>query len=168
VPITAIEQLQKEYRDRTIEVHGFKKLMSIRHEVQGIYNWFPFFQAFTSILLKNILSRPEINSCKRILDPFAGSGNTLLACKELGRIGFGLEVNPLFRFIAKTKTGDYTTYDFANAEKIVTGRIDETKIELPVLSSFSRCFEPEIMKRLLAIRSGKIAYSAWRCYCFRV
>ena len=32
----------------------------------------------------------------RILDPFAGSGTTILACERTGRTGYGIEIDPLY------------------------------------------------------------------------
>jgi len=37
---------------------------------------------------------------QRVLDPFLGSGTTLLACEQLGRRGFGIEVEPTYCDIA--------------------------------------------------------------------
>ena len=35
-----------------------------------------------------------------VFDPFCGSGTTLLACEQLGRIGFAVELDP--RYVAVT------------------------------------------------------------------
>ncbi|MCJ2117685.1 site-specific DNA-methyltransferase [Methylobacterium sp. J-001] len=35
-----------------------------------------------------------------ILDPFCGSGTTLLAAHRTGRIGYGIELNPVFVDVA--------------------------------------------------------------------
>ena len=43
----------------------------------------------------------------RVLDPFLGSGTTLLACKELGIDGVGVDVAPLAVFVSQVKIADY-------------------------------------------------------------
>jgi len=58
-----------------------------------------------------------------ILDPFAGSGTTLLAAKNLGRNSVGYEINPEFTPFIKDKLEvnqkdiDGTTYEFLTQER---------------------------------------------------
>ncbi|MEM1955264.1 MAG: hypothetical protein QXN44_00850 [Candidatus Caldarchaeum sp.] len=42
-----------------------------------------------------------------VLDPFAGVGTTPLTCREMGVPSIGVEVSPLFQFIADVKLQDY-------------------------------------------------------------
>ena len=43
----------------------------------------------------------------KVLDPFVGSGTTLLACKEYGIDGVGVDVAPLAVFVTQVKIADY-------------------------------------------------------------
>jgi hypothetical protein len=48
-----------------------------------------------------LVARMIMNSSRKgelVLDPYCGSGTTLLACQQLGRIGFGIELDP--RYVA--------------------------------------------------------------------
>lgn len=50
-----------------------------------------------------LVARMIMNSSRKgelVFDPFCGSGTTLLACEQLGRIGFGVELDP--RYVAVT------------------------------------------------------------------
>jgi hypothetical protein len=50
----------------------------------------------------------QFNS-KIVLDPFLGSGTTGVACKELGRNFIGIEIEPKYYNIAKTRINQATT-----------------------------------------------------------
>jgi DNA modification methylase len=77
-----------------------------------IYNWFHFKEGFSRDFVHIMINRFELDSNNWVLDPFLGSGTTLLACKERGINGIGIEINPLFLFIADAKLTEY------NIEKI--------------------------------------------------
>lgn len=43
-----------------------------------------------------------------ILDPFLGSGSTMIACERLGRRCFGLELDPRYCDVAVRRWEEYT------------------------------------------------------------
>lgn len=73
-----------------------------------------------------LMAYPIQNSCMSnciVLDPFLGSGSTLIACEETGRICYGVELDEKFcdvivkRYLEKTGTGD-SIYVLRDGEKI--------------------------------------------------
>jgi hypothetical protein len=64
------------------------------HEYKGKFN---------PQVAKAILNIFGIRSSDLVLDPFCGSGTTLLECAHLGAVGFGADPNPLAVFLANTK-----------------------------------------------------------------
>ncbi len=47
-----------------------------------------------------VIQRGSINKADIILDPFLGSGTTLIACEQLGRICYGIEIEPKYCDVA--------------------------------------------------------------------
>jgi len=59
----------------------------------------------------SVMSRALRNSTirgERVLDPFVGSGTTLIACEQLGRICYAMEIEPKYVDVAVQRWSDYT------------------------------------------------------------
>lgn len=54
-----------------------------------------------------------------VLDPFAGSGTTLLVAKRLGRTGIGVELNPEYVAMAERRVNSIPASLFAQTEAVV-------------------------------------------------
>jgi len=75
---------------------------------QPIYNWFYFTEAFSKDLVRNIFRKYLLNKNNPIIvDPFCGTGTTLLTAKEFGFESIGLDVSPLMILFSKAKTASY-------------------------------------------------------------
>uniref|UniRef100_UPI002B23F274 DNA methyltransferase n=1 Tax=Escherichia coli TaxID=562 RepID=UPI002B23F274 len=53
-------------------------------------------------------SLQQLPDVKTILDPFMGSGTTLVACQKLGRMGTGIEIDPEYFEIACRRVEEAT------------------------------------------------------------
>jgi DNA modification methylase len=65
-----------------------------------------------------LMRRPILNHTERgagVYDPFLGSGTTLIACEELGRTCYGLEIDPKYCDVIvqrwQTFTGHHATLE---------------------------------------------------------
>lgn len=72
-----------------------------------VYNWFYFKEGYSRDFVMLMFDKFKVKRDDWVLDPFLGVGTTLVACKECGINGIGIEVSPLFAFISQVKIEDY-------------------------------------------------------------
>ncbi len=73
-------------------------------EDRPVNEWYRFILSYPPHLVKNYIARFELNEKSSVLDPFCGTGTTLVACKKQGIKSFGIEANPVVKFAASVKT----------------------------------------------------------------
>ena len=71
---------------------------------QAVHRWYLFPHSFTGDLVHALIQEWGLNSQDRILDPFVGSGTTLLAAKEMDVSCDGYDLSPLAVLASNTKT----------------------------------------------------------------
>ena len=79
--------------------HG-KSRQATRYSVHGLHEYKGKFNPQVVRALLNILG---VTPGQRVLDPFCGSGTTLVECAHMGVLGHGVDVNPFAVFIANAK-----------------------------------------------------------------
>ena len=75
----------------------------VRSEDRTVHEWYRFVLSFPPHLVKTYLQRFEIGSDDVVLDPFCGTGTTLVECKKSGISSMGIEFNPMARFASGVK-----------------------------------------------------------------
>jgi DNA modification methylase len=73
-------------------------------EDRAAHDWYRFVLSFPPHLVRDYLTRFGLDEGQVVLDPFAGTGTTLVECKKLGLRSGGLEANPMACFAAQVKT----------------------------------------------------------------
>ena len=83
----------------------------LRAEDHVAHDWYRFVLSFPAHLVRSYLHRFGIGPSHTVLDPFCGTGTTLVECKRLGVGSIGVEPNPVAAFASSTKVNWSTDPD---------------------------------------------------------
>ncbi len=75
----------------------------LRSEDRAVHDWYRFVLSFPPHLVRDYLERLGVEPTDTVLDPFCGTGTTLVECKKLGIAGVGIESNPMAHFASSVK-----------------------------------------------------------------
>ncbi len=78
-------------------------LNKLAPEDRPIHCWYRFVLSFPPHLVRDYLHQFGMSSSHRVLDPFCGTGTTLVECKKLGIPSVGIEANPMAHFASQVK-----------------------------------------------------------------
>lgn len=68
-----------------------------------IFKWYKYLEDFPHSFIDDSISKYKLNKKFKILDPFVGSGTTLIEAKLNGFDSLGFDVNPVMTFVANSK-----------------------------------------------------------------
>jgi hypothetical protein len=71
---------------------------------RAIHDWYRFVLSFPPHLVRDCFQRIGVEAGACVLDPFAGTGTTLVEAKQRGLRGVGLESHPMGHFACTVKT----------------------------------------------------------------
>ncbi len=78
----------------------------------AVHRWYRFVLSYPDHLVSQMISRFGIKKRHTVLDPFVGTGTTLVECKKSGIDSVGIDANPVTAFASRVKT----TWDIDLAE----------------------------------------------------
>src|SRR2546428_1913356 len=81
----------------------FKEDNKVRTQDRAIHECYRFVLSFPPHLVGDYLHKFRVNTYSTVLDPFCGTGTTLVECKKLGIPSVGVESNPLAFFASQVK-----------------------------------------------------------------
>lgn len=88
----------------SIQKKSGKELNRLFEDDLPIHDWYRFVLSFPPHLVKDYISKFDISTNHVVLDPFVGTGTTLVECKKRGIQSIGLETNPIAHFASSVKT----------------------------------------------------------------
>ncbi len=78
-------------------------LNQIRDVDRSAHDWYRFVLSYPPHLVKQYLDRFGISADQQVLDPFCGTGTTVVECKKRGIPSVGIEANQMAWFAGSTK-----------------------------------------------------------------
>lgn len=138
-----------------------------KNEVLAYHNWFKYKEGYSAELVSKLLSEFRYQKGDRILDPFCGSGTTLLVAKNLGLNSIGFDVNPVASFIAEAKTKNYSIKDINEVREVIQSLDNiqvKFKAEKPKLSIVDKIFDEIQLEDLLKLKGYIDSYKDRKIY----
>lgn len=155
-----IPDLEKRYKVfyPVLQNATYKSLVNYGTDLKTpIQRWYRYKEGYSVQLMQQLFDEYKVKKNDLILDPFCGSGSTLVQAKTNGFIGIGFEINPFSAFLAKVKLQNYTEKDLKDFEKeterlFKINNASRPKIEKPKLSTIDKLFKKEVLDYLLALK----------------
>jgi SAM-dependent methyltransferase len=112
------------------------------------HDWYRFVLSYPPHLVKNYLDQFNIQPGQRVLDPFCGTGTTVLECKKNGIASVGVEANPMAHFAGSVKLDWTVDPDQLRAEAAAIGIAAQAAIDSSPTAPL-RALPPESAELLL-------------------
>lgn len=123
---------------------------------QPVHRWFRFSAGYSGAWVETLLKAPCFPDGGTVLDPFAGSGTTLLAADAAGVQSIGIEAHPFVTRIAQAKLAwNYSPTELQSHAAAVLSYaqcLPRSVGEYPKLISV--CFPDEVLADLNALRTA--------------
>ena len=108
----------------TDECNFFAELVNFSKNKDIPYHkWFKYREGYSHTLIQELIKRSKISKDEYVIDPFCGSGTTVIEANLDGFSGIGIDINPMSSFISKIKCCSYTHQEVQELE----ARIDDIK-----------------------------------------
>ncbi len=133
---------------------------SERNNLESIH---PYPAKFISDIPRTFIEKLELPSGTRILDPFCGSGTTLVEAQRAGIGSVGVDLNPIACLISKVKTLSLRPGFIDAVLNVVEQARNLREVEIPNIPNLDHWFKNDIQKTVASItqviRSNE--YSEW-------
>src|SRR5919109_4753345 len=142
------------YRELDLDLSWSERDLPERERTKHVHRLHPYLGKFIPQLVEALLER-HLPGARRVLDPFAGSGTTLVQALESGRDAVGIDVAAFNCLLTTVKTREYNLFalehDLRDAVRRLEGSGGETDEEpSPYVAEW---YAPQAATELLVFRS---------------
>jgi DNA modification methylase len=159
--------MPRKYAAPILDAPGVSEQLTLAFEQDGaqlaasdhVHRWYDYLQGFDPELATQKVQEHCTHEGCVVLDPFCGSGTTLVAAQMLGHQAIGVDANPLMCLVSSAKTTWDVPLDqfrrrgadvLAALEQTVAGG-EETEPALAIpMKSFNKWFLPPVLREVAA------------------
>ncbi|MDE0609099.1 MAG: hypothetical protein OXH77_04190 [Anaerolineaceae bacterium] len=137
-----------EFDRRTVSFQANKKEL--------VHGWIRYREGFSAELVHSLLEKFNIGRGQKVLEPFCGSGTTLLVASSLGIDATGIEILPTCQLIweAKSRAYQYELKELSEIRDELTKSLPSpANVSFPHLRITSGAFADETEKKVMAYTS---------------
>lgn len=149
-----IINLEEKYAIKN-ETEFFKDLVNFsQNNAIPYHGWFKYREGYSHTLVKELIDREGLSVNEFIIDPFCGSGTTLVESSLNGFSSLGMDINPMSSFISNAKANVYTNEDI-NIVKEYIGHLETekpNKVDLTEYDDIKRYFNNVHLNDLLFLK----------------
>jgi hypothetical protein len=121
-----------------------------------IHRWFRYSAGFSATWVNTVIMAQKALNRERVLDPFAGSGTTILEAERCGCESMGIEAHPFVARITRAKLkwrSNVRTFEKFAQRTLQYASANPVHLDsLPLL--MTKCFPEETLTRLYSLRSA--------------
>lgn len=114
----------------------------------------PYPAKFIPELPGTILDRVSVKCGTAVLDPFVGSGTTLVECQSRGIPSVGIDLNPIACLIARVKTGPLPPKFDVSLEAALRKAMSVRRPNIPEIPNLDHWFEAEVQFEIARIATA--------------
>ncbi len=151
------EYVERFLRDGGVALGTYRGPITFSsNERLAVHRWWPYVQGYSAEFVRGLLDRSGLGRGGTVLDPFAGSGTTLVEARRAGQRALGVEILPPAALAARVKTRfelDGSSLA-ASAEGVLARARTRPTGDLPFLRETPRQFAPRVLADLTRLRDA--------------
>lgn len=133
---------------------GYEQLVHFQEAYKTpVQRWYPYREGYSTELVTSFIKSLGIRGT--VLDPFSGSGTTLLASRREGLKSVGIEINPISVLVSECENDVYSQSDVDSLTLFVEKLRKLERVKRPLKSSYplaEKMFNEEILSSMLQVQ----------------